>query len=658
MLRMSAQPDRSSRSTAELFLRARWLLFILLLAATASCTSSNTSQTAPSVTRCGVTVTNSMEMVPAAGAAGTLTVSAARDCAWAASNTAQWVVMTSATNGQGDGSIAYRVAANNAPATRRATIDVNSIAAAIVQEAAECRFTVTPTSSAIAASGGGATIQVQTNSACSWTAKTDASWVRIATGAAGQGDGSVSVAVEGNTGPARSAQVIVAGTAVTIEQASGAAVPPSPPTCSYTIQPGGQTMVAAGGPGTIGVTAGASSCTWSTVSNAAWITITGGASGAGNGSVTFNVAPNSGGSRTSTITVADQTFTLSQAGVSCSYSINPSSAAVASAGGSATVALTTGGSCAWTAASNASWITIASGASGTDSASVNLNIAANFGSARTGTATIAAQTFTVTQAAAPCSYSLSPATVPVPPAGGVEQTNVSAGGGCTWTAVSNAAWITVTGGSSGAGNGTVVFSAAANGGGARSGTITIGGQTLTVTQQPVPCTFSISPGAQTLAAGGGGGAVAITAAATCGWTAASNNIDWLTITSAAAGSGSGSVSFAVAANTGPQRVGTLTIAGQTFTATQDPPPCTFSIAPTSQTIGAVGGSGAVTVTAGGSCAWSAASSNPEWLTVTGGSSGTGNGKVTFSATANATRADRTATITIAGQPFVLTQTAQ
>ena len=77
-------------------------------------------------------------------------------------------------------------------------------------------------------------------------------------------------------------------------------------------------MAAAGGPGTIDVTAGTSSCTWAAVSNAAWITITGGASGAGNGRVTFNVAANADGSRTSTITVAGQTFTLSQAGVSCS----------------------------------------------------------------------------------------------------------------------------------------------------------------------------------------------------------------------------------------------------------------------------------------------------------------------------------------------------
>ena len=80
--------------------------------------------------------------------------------------------------------------------------------------------------------------------------------------------------------------------------------------------------------------------------------------------------------------------------------------------------------------------------------------------------------------------------------------------------------------------------------------------------------------------------------------------------------------------------------------------------PTSQTIGAAGGSGAVTVTAGGGCAWSAASSNPQWLAVTGGSPGTGSGQVTCSAAANATGVDRTATITIAGLPFALTQTAQ
>jgi hypothetical protein len=43
-------------------------------------------------------------------------------------------------------------------------------------------------------------------------------------------------------------------------------------------------------------------------------------------------------------------------------------------------------------------------------------------------------------------------------------------------------WISVTGGANGSGNGTVSFSVAANAGAARSGTLTIAGQTYTVNQ--------------------------------------------------------------------------------------------------------------------------------------------------------------------------------
>ena len=54
----------------------------------------------------------------------------------------------------------------------------------------------------------------------------------------------------------------------------------------------------------------------------------------------------------------------------------------------------------------------------------------------------------------------------------------------------------------------------------------------------------------------------------CPWTAGSN-ASWIGITSGASGSGSGSVRYTVASNnTGNDRTGTLTIAGQTFTVMQ------------------------------------------------------------------------------------------
>jgi hypothetical protein len=62
--------------------------------------------------------------------------------------------------------------------------------------------------------------------------------------------------------------------------------------------------------------------------------------------------------------------------------------------------------------------------------------------------------------------------------------SVTAGAGCTWTATSNASWITVTGGALGNGNGVVTYAVAQYSGKPkrRSGTLTVAGQTLTVTQ--------------------------------------------------------------------------------------------------------------------------------------------------------------------------------
>ena len=50
-------------------------------------------------------------------------------------------------------------------------------------------------------------------------------------------------------------------------------------------------------------------CAYTAISNASFLTITGGASGSGNGSVTYDVAANSGPARSGTITAAGQTFT-------------------------------------------------------------------------------------------------------------------------------------------------------------------------------------------------------------------------------------------------------------------------------------------------------------------------------------------------------------
>lgn len=84
------------------------------------------------------------------------------------------------------------------------------------------------------------------------------------------------------------------------------------------------------------------------------------------------------------------------------------------------------------------------------------------------------------------------------------------------------------------------------------------------------------------------------------------------------------------------------------------PPCTYAISPTSASYAASGGAGSVTVTTNkNSCTWTAVSNTPSWITVTSGSSGTGNGTVGYRVAANAGGA-QSGTMTIAGKTLSIT----
>src|ERR1039458_1041046 len=98
------------------------------------------------------------------------------------------------------------------------------------------------------------------------------------------------------------------------------------------------------------------------------------------------------------MTVAGQTYTITEAAAVCNVSAASTSANFSAAGGSSNVVVTANGTnCAWTAVSNNSFITITSGASGSGNGTVSYTVAANTSSsALTGTVTIAGQTFTVT----------------------------------------------------------------------------------------------------------------------------------------------------------------------------------------------------------------------------------------------------------------------
>jgi photosystem II stability/assembly factor-like uncharacterized protein len=214
---------------------------------------------------------------------------------------------------------------------------------------------------------------------------------------------------------------------------------------------------------------------------------------AGMKSVTFSVntesPPPSSNNTTVTITASwngntRQALLAVEPQVNCTYSISPTSEQFGASGGTVNVNVTAPAGCPWTATSGRSWVTITSGQSGTGSGVVTVSVAPNnVNLTRSGTVSIAGQSFFVDQASSSgCDYSISPQSQSFNLTGGLGSFNVAAGNDCSWSARSNADWITLTQGS-GSGNGTISFSVAINPSNApRSGMISVRGKNFTVTQ--------------------------------------------------------------------------------------------------------------------------------------------------------------------------------
>ncbi len=175
-----------------------------------------------------------------------------------------------------------------------------------------CTYSISPASASFTSQGGTASIAVTTQSGCPWAASSSLAWVTIPSGASGSGSGTATIQVAANASSATlSGTITVAGQSFSITQAGAQT------SCTYSIYPVGQAFTVPGGTGTIAITAG-SGCSWSTSGLPSWVSIGSGASGSGNGTVSYSTAANTGAWRSATFTVAGSTFTVEQASATVS----------------------------------------------------------------------------------------------------------------------------------------------------------------------------------------------------------------------------------------------------------------------------------------------------------------------------------------------------
>jgi len=262
---------------------------------------------------------------------------------------------------------------------------------------------------------------------------------------------------------------------------------PSPTKCTVATTLSSAKVGADGGSGRATVTANPE-CAWASSSEAAWVVITEGQSGQGDGSISYQVAANpSPVARTASIAVNDQRVALTQDAAPCRFTLDGTAATFDSQGGTGSVAVTTASGCEWTAMSGVPWISIRSGSRGVGSGTVTFTVAGSAAETRRGEILIAGHTFTVDQntdtvAAPGCTASIGPTVLMVPARGAVASVNISTPSGCRWTATSATPWLMLRT-DSGVGDGSVQIDVGANAAQtARTGTATIAGRTVTVQQ--------------------------------------------------------------------------------------------------------------------------------------------------------------------------------
>jgi Divergent InlB B-repeat domain/Calx-beta domain/Viral BACON domain/Bacterial pre-peptidase C-terminal domain len=494
-----------------------------------------------------------------------------------------------------------------------------------------CTYSLNPTSQSFGSSGGNGSFAITTTSSgCAWTAVSNASW--ITTSSSGSGNGTVNFAVAANTGTARTGTISVNGQTFTVSEAAGGGGCPS-------------TTISVGQ--TINGTLTTSDCIFTGTTRYVDVYNFSGTAGQqiavamtssvfdtylylldgsnqfiaqdddGGGGTDSRIPTTSGGftlPATGTFTIyatsfsADGTtgstgaYAISLSSGSCSYALSPSSQSFGSSGGSGSFGVTTSSGCAWTAVSNANWITTSS--SGAGNGSVNFAVAANTGAARTGTIAVGGQTFTISQAAA---------------GGGCPSTTISLGqtingtlttSDCIFTGTTRNVDVYNFNGTAGQqiviamnssifdtylylldGSNQLLAQDDDGGGGTNSriptfsgpftlpatGTFTIYATSFSadgttgstgayaISLSSASCSYTLSPSSQSFGSSGGNGSFTVITSAGCAWSAVSN-ASWITTTSS--GSGNGNVNFTVAANTGAPRTGTITVNGQTFTVSQ------------------------------------------------------------------------------------------
>jgi hypothetical protein len=298
--------------------------------------------------------------------------------------------------------------------------------------------------------------------------------------------------------------------------------------------------------------------------------------------------------------------------VKCATSLTGLPATVAAAGATVRASVSAERECAWSARAEVGWVHVAP-ESGQGAGQVTVVVAANEAAvARTAGIDLNGTRVSLTQDAAACRFELRPRSAQVGHNGSSVQVSITTLQGCSWTVSSQPTWVSSSR-TTGTGSGTLELTIAANGGTARSASLTIAGHAFGLDQagapgsapgpapspspspepsptptpdpEPTPeppppepdpdpgpapaCSFSVTPLAAHFGDDASGGEIEVRTESGCAWNASTTD-EWIKIRGRASGTGSGEVKFRIERNNNQEpRTGSIQVADANVVVTQD-----------------------------------------------------------------------------------------
>lgn len=318
--------------------------------------------------------------------------------------------------------------------------------------------------------------------------------------------------------------------------------------------------------------------------------------------------------------------------------ISPTSIDYAVGGGGA--AVKTSGTGSWTAECDVNWITIVKASGNAGESCTYIVSKNNSADSREGHIDISGNTYTVTQKG--CTVSLSPTSVSIGKFGGTGTFTVGMDAGVTWTADTSAPWITVSP-QSGIGATEVTYTIAEyNQVGSRIGTIRIGSEKLTVNQSGVDVT--LSPVSTNVTKDVCIVPIQVVAMSDTTWSIVPN-VSWISVLDSGNGFGGSQVTIVVAENPSfEKRTGTVSVGSATITVVQSgTDDVRFKILPEVAKAPPKGAFANVAVYATPDADWTTESMD-NWIKITDGEAGKGNGNVKYVTMSNPELESRTGRI--------------